>query len=133
MSQIGVSFTPSGGSPVYSFVFDNFGDNSLPRSYQVEAAFSQSANGTTILDGPAYRQKYIWVFSSIIPTSEAVQVDAMFRAWDADRSAGLPVACGVTDETFGSTVTTSAVFSTPPTFVRMGPKLTMVAFGLTEV
>jgi hypothetical protein len=132
MSQIGVSFTPSGGSPVYSFVFNNFGDNALPRSYQSEASFSQSANGTTILDGPAYRQKYIWVFSSIIPTSEAVQLDAMFQAWDTDRSNGLPVACGVTDETFGSTVTTSAVFSTPPTYVRMGPQFTMVAFGLTE-
>ena len=133
MSQIGVSFTPSGGSPVYSFVFNNFGDNALPRSYQSEASFSQSANGTTILDGPAYRQKYIWVLSSIIPTSEAVQLDAMFQAWDTDRSNGLPVACGVTDETFGSTVTTSAVFSTPPTYVRMGPQFTMVAFGLTEV
>jgi hypothetical protein len=133
MSQIGVSFTPSGGSPVYSFVFDNFGDNALPRSYQSEASFSQSANGTTILDGPSYRQKYIWVFSSIIPTTQAVQVDQMFQAWDSDRSAGLPVACGVTDETFGATVTTSAVFSTPPTYVRMGPKFTMVAFGLTEV
>ena len=132
MSQIGVSFTPSGGSPVYNFVFNNFGDNALPRSYQSEASFSQSANGTTILDGPAYRQKYIWVFSSIIPTSEAVQLDAMFQAWDTDRSNGLPVACGVTDETFGSTVTTSAVFSTPPTYVRMGPQFTMVAFGLTE-
>ena len=133
MSQIGVSFTPSGGSPVYSFVFDNFGDNGLPRSYQSQASFSQSANGTTMLEGPAYRQKYIWAFSSIVSTSEAVQIDAMFQAWDQDRSNGLPVACGVTDETFGSTVATSAVFSTPPTFVRMGPKLTMVAFGLTEV
>ena len=133
MSQIGVSFTPSGGSPVYSFVFDNFGDNALPRNYQSEATFSQSANGTTILDGPSYRQKYIWAFSSIIPTAQAVQVDAMFQAWDADRSAGLPVACGITDETFGAVVTTSVVFSTPPTYVRMGPQFTMVAFGLTEV
>ena len=133
MSQIGVSFTPSGGSPVYSFVFDNFGDNALPRNYQSEATFSQSANGTTILDGPSYRQKYIWAFSSIIPTTQAVQVDAMFQAWDTDRSAGLSVACGIIDETFGATVTTSVVFSTPPTYVRMGPQFTMVAFGLTEV
>ncbi len=133
MSQIGVSFTPSGGSPVYSFVFDNFGDNALPRNYQSEATFSQSANGTTILDGPSYRQKYIWAFSSIIPTAQAVQVDAMFQAWDTDRSAGLPVACGITDETFGAVVTTNVVFSTPPTYVRMGPQFTMVAFGLTEV
>ena len=133
MLQIGVSFTPSGGSPVYSFVFDNFGDNALPRNYQSEASFSQSANGTAILGGPSYRQKYLWAISSLIPTSQAVQIDAMFQAWDADRSTGLPVACGVIDETFGPTVTTSAVFSTPPTYVRMGPRFTMVSFGLTEV
>jgi hypothetical protein len=133
MSQIGVSFTPSGGSPVYSFVFDNFGDNAMPRSYQSEASFSQSANGTTILDGPAYRQKYLWVISSLVPTAQAVQIDEMFQAWDTDRSSGLPVACGIIDETFGATVSSSAVFSTPPTYVRMGPKFTMVSFGLTEV
>jgi hypothetical protein len=133
MSQIGVSFTPSGGSPVYSFVFDNFGDNAMPRNYQAGASFSQSVNGTTILDGPAYRQKYIWVISSLVDRTEAVQIDEMFQAWDTDRASGLPVACGVTDETFGPTVTTSAVFSTPPTYVRMGPKFVMVSFGLTEV
>lgn len=133
MSQIGVSFTPSGGSPVYNFVFDNFGDNALPRAYQSTASFSQSANGTSILSGPAYRQKYIWAFSSIIDTTEAAQFDTMFQAWDLDRSQGLAAACGVTDETFGATVSTSAIFSTPPTYVRMGPRLTMVAFALTEV
>ena len=133
MSQIGVSFTPSGGSPVYSFVFDNFGGNELPRSYQGNADFSQSANGTSILNGPAYRQKYIWVFSTVIETTEAYQVDAMYRAWDQDRSQGLPAACGVADETFGTTVNGSAIFSTPPSFVRMGPKFTLVSFGLTEV
>ncbi len=133
MSQIGVSFTPSTGSPVYSIVFDNFGDNALPRSYQLEASFSQSANGTTILDGPAYRQKYIWVLSSLVPYTTALELDTMFKAWDLDRSNGLPVACGVVDETFGPTITSDAVFSTPPTYVRMGPKFTMVAFGLTQI
>lgn len=133
MSQIGVSFTPSGGSPVYSFVFDNFGDNALPRTYQSTASFSTSANGTSIISGPAYRQKYIWAFSSIITKEEAAQFDAMFQAWDSDRAAGLPAALGVTDETFGATVSTSAIVSTPPSYVRMGPRLTMVAFALTEV
>ena len=133
MSQIGVSFTPSGGSPVYSFTFDNFGDNSLPRAYQSTASFSESANGTSIISGPAYRQKYIWVFSSIITTEKAAQFDVMFQAWDSDRAAGLPAALGVTDETFGATVNTSAIISTPPSYVRMGPRLTMVAFALTEV
>lgn len=133
MSQIGVSYTPSGGSPVYSFVFNEFGDNALPRTYQSTASFSQSANGTSILAGPAYRQKYLWVISSIIDTSVAAQFDVMFESWDSDRSQGLPAACGITDETFGAVVNASAIFSTPPSFVRMGPRLTMVSFALTEV
>jgi len=133
MSQIGVSFTPSGGSPVYNFVFDNFGDNAIPRTYQSSATFTQSANGTSILDGPGFRQKYIWAFSSVVPSAEAAQFDAMFQAWDTDRAAGLPAAVGITDETFGPTVTTSAVISTPPTYVYMGPQLMMVAFALAEV
>ncbi|HAW77980.1 MAG TPA: hypothetical protein DCW74_19870 [Alteromonas australica] len=133
MSQIGVSFTPSAGSPVYSIVFDNFLDEGFPRNYQGEATFSQSANGATILDGPAYRQKYIWVISSLVPHATAISLDALFQAWDLDRSNGLPVACGVVDMTFGATVTTSAVFSTPPTYTYMGGDLTMVTFGLTEI
>ena len=133
MSQIGVSYTASGGSPVYSFTFDNFGDNALPRAYQSTASFSQSANGTSIIAGPAYRQKYIWAVSSIIETTVAAQFDVMFQAWDSDRADGLPAACGVIDETFGAVVSTSAIISTPPSYVRMGPKFTMVAFALTEV
>lgn len=133
MSQIGISFTPSGGSPIYSFVFYNFGGNELPRVYQDNASFTQSANGTSILAGPAYRQKYIWAISSVIETTEAEQIDAMFKAWDTDRSNGLPAACGVTDETFGPVVNASAIFSTAPSYTRMGPKLTMISFGLTEV
>jgi len=133
MSQIGVSYTPSGGSPVYNFVFDNFGDNALPRTYQSSASFSQSANGASILDGPAFRQKYIWVFSTVVSTTEAAQFDVMFQAWDTDRAAGLPAALGVADQTFGATVNANAVISTPPTYVRMGPQFMMIAFALTEV
>lgn len=133
MSQIGVSYTPSGGTPVYSFTFENFTDNALPRTYQSNASFSQSANGTSIISGPAYRQKYIWAISALVPTSEATSFDAMFQAWDTDRSNGLAAACGVADETFGSTVSSSAVFSTPPSYIRMGPGFTMIAFGLVEV
>lgn len=133
MSQIGISFTPSSGTPVYNFVFDNFGGNELPRTYSGSAAFNNSANGTSIISGPAYRQKYIWAISSIIPTTEATAVNEMFLTWDQDRASGLPAAIGVADETFGAVINASAIFSTPPSFVRMGPKFTMVSFGLTEV
>ena len=133
MSEIGVSYTPSGGSPVYDFTFDNFGDNALPRSYQGTASFSQSANGASIIAGPAFRQKYLWVISSIVEEPLAVQFDEMFHAWDADRSSGIAAAVGVADTTFGPTISTSALITTPPTYVRMGPRLMLVSFSLTEV
>ena len=133
MSQIGVSYTPSGGSPVYSFVFDNFGDTVLPRNYQSSASFSQSASGSSIISGPAFRQKYLWVISSVIDESQAVSFDEMFHSWDADRSSGLSVALGVVDTTFGATVDSSAIITTPPTYVRMGPRFMLVSFSLTEV
>jgi len=133
MASIGVSFTPQAGSPVYSFVFRNFGGNDMPRTYSDVATFNQSANGTTILGGPAFTQKRIWAISSMIPTTEAENFDAMYQAWDSDRASGYPVACGVVDDTFGATVNASAVFSTAPTYMRAGPQYTVVSFGLTEV
>ena len=132
MSQIGISFT-SAESTDYSFIFTNFGDTEMPRSYQSNASFSLSANGTSILGGPAYRQKYQWILSSIVEKEEAVQIDALFQAWDTDRAQGLPAACGIIDQTFGAEVSTSAVFVTPPSYNRLSPRLTLVSFGLEEV
>ena len=131
MSVIGLSYTAQGGS-VYNFVLDNFGGNEMPRSYESSVNFSSSANGASILTGPAYRQRYQWVISTIMPTTTAEQFDQMFTDWDTDRSAGYPVALGVNDETFGSAVTGDAVFVTPPSYTRMGPQLTLVSFGLLE-
>ena len=64
---------------------------------------------------------------------DAIDFEAMFRAWDGDRAQGLPAACGIADTTFGPQLDTNAVFVTPPSFTRMGPGYTMVAFGLLEV
>lgn len=132
MASIGVAFVDS-LSVNYNVVISDFNDANLPRQYLNNAEFSYSANGSNILGGPAYRQKYVWTIASIIPTADALALDALFVAWDTDRAAGKPVACGVTDETFGATITTNAVFSTAPSYTYMGGNLTMVAFGLTEV
>lgn len=132
MASIGLSYT-SQSSGSYNFVFRNFGGNEMPRTYTDTATFAQSANGTTILGGPAYQQKRLWAISSMIPTTEAENFDAMYRAWDADRAAGHPVACGITDDTFGATVNTNVIFSTAPTYMRAGPQYTVVSFGVTEV
>lgn len=118
---------------MYNIVIDNFGGTEMPRTYQGNSNFSRSATGGSIITGPAYRQKYMWAISSIVETAKAAEIDQMFRDWDTDRSSGLPVACGVSDTTFGTQVDTNAVFSTPPSFVRLSPALTMVSFGLMEV
>ena len=132
MSRIGISYTPNGGS-AYNFVLDNFGDNAIPRTYQETSSYSVAASGTSIISGPAFRQKYQWVISSVVNTTDAAEFDAMFRGWDADRAAGRAPAVGVTDETFGATVNANAVFQTAPSYVRMGPKFTLISFGLAEV
>lgn len=133
MSQIGLSYTPSASTPIYNFVLDNFGGFDYPRTYQQEVSYDQSANGASILSGPAYRQKYQWVITTMMPRQDANDFDAMFQAWDSDRASGLPAACGITDETFGDSLTTNAVFVTAPSYVRQGPQFVLVSFGLVEV
>lgn len=129
---IGISYTDS-GSTAYSFQIDNFGDNAYPRSYVGNTSFDFSANGASILGGPAYKQKYQWVISTIMNTGNAQDFDLMFQAWDVDRGAGLTAACGIVDQTWGAVVSTSAIFVTPPVYTRLGPALTLVSFGLQEV
>jgi len=131
-SIIGISYTDEGGT-VYNFLVNNFGDNAYPRSYVGGVSFDMSANGATLLGGPAYRQKYQWVISTIMQTTNAQEFDAMFQSWDTDRASGLTAACGITDQTWGSTVDTSAVFVTAPSYTRLSPRLTLVSFGLQEV
>ena len=129
---IGISYTADEGT-AYNFQIDNFGDNAMPRSYAGSVSFEVSANGANLLGGPAYRQKYQWVISTIMQTTDARAFDVMFQAWDIDRAAGLTAACGITDQTWGPDVDTSVVFITAPSYTRLSPKLTLVSFGLREV
>ena len=131
MSQIGLAYTSQGGTS-HNFVIDNFGGNDLPRTYQASAEYGSSANGAVLQSGPAFRQKYQWAISTIMSKSDAADFDEMFTDWDADRAAGYPVACGITDETFGAVVNGSVVFGTPPSYTRLGPGLMLVSFGLLE-
>lgn len=133
MSQIGVSYTPSGGTPVYSFLFSEFSGAELPRTYQGGSQFERSSGGTSIITGAPYQDKYIWAISSPMLSADAESFDSMYRAWDLDRSNGLAAAVGIIDNTFGAQVNTSAVFSTTPAYSWMGPSYIMVSFGLTEV
>lgn len=132
MSVIAVSFTSS-DSDVYNFVFDKFADDNLPRNWAESSNFTFSVNGTAILTGPARAQRHVWAISSPLDNATAASFDEMYMAWDSDRSAGLAVALGIVDETFGDTLTTNAVFSTAPSYSKYGPANMLVSFGLTEV
>jgi hypothetical protein len=63
----------------------------------------------------------------------AASFDDMYKAWDADRADGLAVALGVIDSTFGTSITTNAIFTTAPTYQKFGPAMILVSFGLTEI
>lgn len=132
MSTIAVSFTSSAPT-VYNFVLDKFIDDTIPRSYAESTNFSFSVSGSAILTGPAYNQRYIWAISTPLVNATAASFDDMYKAWDADRANGLAVALGIIDSTFGTSVTTNAVFSTAPSYQKFGPAMTLVSFGLTEI
>lgn len=131
--SLGISYTPVAGSPVYDITFTEFTDSSLPRTYSGDTSYGQSVTGASVLTGPAYMQKYIWTISAHLTPSKAQELDAMFRDWDLDRSSGQSAAVGIIDRTFGSEVNSSALFSTPPSYVYVSPSITLVAFGLSEV
>ena len=131
--SLGISYTPVAGTPVYDITFTEFADSALPRSYSSDVSYDLSANGATILSGPAFRQKYIWAISAHQRPEKAQEFDAMFRAWDEDRSNGYNAAVGIIDDTFGTQVSGSAVFSTAPSYVYVSPSITLVTFGLSEV
>jgi hypothetical protein len=131
--SIGISYTPSGGSPVYTFLFTQFTSTELPRTYSNSTSFSFSANGSSIMSGPAYQQKRIWAISSLLTKAQAISFDAMYRSWDLDRGNGLAAAIGIIDQTFGPDINTSAAITTPPTYTMTSPGYTTVSVGLTEI
>lgn len=129
-STPGITITNSAGT----FKAAAFGGMEVARAYDGSTSFDRSASGTQILGGPTYRQKYIWGIDVKCSETEAVTLDAIFRAWDLSRSNGNSSVVSVVDETFGASVSASAVFSTPPVFTRLaGGNIYSVSFGLTEV
>lgn len=129
--SIGLAY--SSGGQTYNVVFREFTGAGIPRQYESVAAFSRTAAGTTSFSGSSARQKYIWAISSFVTPAKAQELDSMFRKWDEDRAAGFSSGCGLTDETFGSPLTTTVVFTTPPSYIYLSPSLIQVDFGVTEV
>lgn len=128
--SIGLAY--SSGS-TYNVVFREFTGAGIPRTYESTASFGRTASGATSISGSTGRQKYIWAISSFVSPADAQELDGMFRAWDADRAEGRPAACGLTDETFGPSLSTSVVFTTPPSYIYLSPQVIQVDFGVSEV
>jgi hypothetical protein len=132
MSSIGVAYAPQGGGS-YNVVIDLFSGGEVARAYEQSAQFERGVSGQQLITGQPSRQKFIWAISGLLSEDQAKDLDDMFKAWDADRAAGLAAAVGITDETLFNSLTTSAIFSTPPSYIRTGPLNFTVSFGLAEV
>lgn len=133
MSSIVVSYTPVSGSPEYSFEFKDFSSSGLPRSYTDTQSFNISTTGATVLSGLPIRRRYQWTISVPLSKAQAEDVDDMFKAWESDRADGAITAVLVQDSTFGTTINSAAVFTSPPIYDQFGPANILVNFGLTEV
>lgn len=133
MASIILSYTRQSDSTVYTVTIDEFTDKTLPRSYVSQTQFSFSGKGTSLISGPAYQEKRIWAVSAYLTKQEAIVLDTLYREWDNDRAAGYAAALSVTDSTFGTTLVTQAVVSTPPTFTKVGVTHMICTIGVTEV
>ena len=131
MSSIGVAFTGGGGS--FNVVIDLFSGGEVSRTYEPSAGFQRGLSGQQLITGSSGRQKFIWAISGVLTEADAKELDDMFKAWDTERSLGKAAAIGITDQTLFDSLTTSAIFSTPPSYIRTGPHHFTVAFGLAEV
>lgn len=134
MASITISYTAQhGANTAYTLEIVQFSGEDLPRSFQGGFNFSNSVNGTSILAGPSYQEKRVWAISSPLQDADVETLYNMFKAWDTDRANGLPAACGIVDNTFIETVSVNAVFSTPPSFTKLGGYGFQIDFGMTEV
>jgi hypothetical protein len=133
MTALGVAYTAQTGGGVYNLVVDTFTGAEVARAYEAAVQFTRGVSGQALIAGQSSRQKYIWAVSALVSEADAKTLDDMFKSWDADRATGAPVAVGITDQTLFDPLTTSAIFSTPPTYRRSGPYHFTVSFGLVEV
>ena len=120
----------------YTVTINQFSDESLPRSILGQASLEFSALGAGIAQGPPKAQKKIWSVAAYATYTQCQSMLDLFYAWDAVRAQGTNSAVvSISDETFGSTITASGFFTTPPEITRVGTsdEYYLLSFGLTEV
>jgi hypothetical protein len=133
MAGLAVAYNAQYGGGSWNIVFTDFTSRDLPRTFENAAGFGRSQTGALIQSGPRYAQKYMWAIDCMVDSEQAVALEALYKAWDYDRAKGKSVAVGVTDATFGATITGQATFTTAPTFTYASPRKTIVSFGMTGV
>lgn len=127
MSTISLTYT------THNISISRFLGNTLPRTYLSQSDFSFSTRGVSLIQGPSYRQKYLWAINALLTRTQATTLDSLFRAWDQARASGQSAVVTIVDSTFGSTVNTQAIISTPPSFSMLNYNNWDVSLGLTEV
>lgn len=134
MAGLAIAYTQqTGGSASWNIVFEDFTSPELPRQYENSAGFGRSSTGALIQSGPRYTQKYVWIVDCILDKENAQDLNQLYRAWDEDRATGKSVAVGITDATFGDSLSSQATFTSAPSFTYASPRKTIVSFGLTQV
>lgn len=120
----------------YTVIINQFSNDSLPRSILGQASLDFSLSGAGIAEGPPVAQKKIWSVAAYATYTQCQNMLDLFYAWDAVRALGTNSAqVSITDETFGSTITASGFFTTPPEITKVGTsdQYYLLSFGLTEV
>ena len=131
---ISLSFTD--GQAAYLVSFDRF--TSEPRQYVTAGELQFSISGAAVQTGSSRANRMTWSIAAFADEEQRINLDAMYRAWDAHRAAGFASVVGVTDQTrvpdpINAPIIKSAVFTAPPTFdPRPGP-VQLLSFGLTEI
>jgi hypothetical protein len=123
----------SSQSQSYYVAVDLFSGSDLPRSYLSQAKLDFTAQGAAIAGGLAKRQRRVWAVTGLLSAADAARLDALFRAWDADRGRGLAAVVGIEDDTGpGSAISATGYITTPPRFTQAGPDW-LASIGVTEV
>ena len=119
----------------YTLNFSEFMATDLPRQFVSESNLALSAQGAQIYSGAPFAAKYVWTVDVPVTKQVAQDIVAAFQAFETERANGLLPTVAVDDYTFGSRVTASAVFTTPPAISKFGLSTThvLVTFGLSQV
>ena len=128
-----------------SVVLKQFSGEEIPGSTLGQANLEFSQIGLGYATGPAKRQRKIWAIAAFVDSSQIVQLNTIFDAWDNARATNLNAATvSVTDNLLREatnnssipTTTTNAFFTTPPQYSKVAGNnnnIFLASFGLTEV